>query len=203
MPASITRGTTITSGGSITSAALKSLIESATISGIDRENIDRSQVTPMTTSSTAPATPAAGEIWMDSTTYVPVAYDSTNLRWKAALPHCENVQLSASSASVTSGALLKAVSQGVVALADGGVGHQNVVGIAAIPMNPGDYGVMIRHGVARIATTGTVDPGMGLRLSSTSGVAEGVAGATSYGPAIFARALIAASGGFTWSRLLR
>ena len=198
MAAAFTRGTTYVASGTVSATNLHALVEGAAIANIDRTNIDRTSLATATSSVSAPTSPTEKEIWQDSTTQIIVARDTATGRWKAVLPNCRNVQLSASSAAVSGGSLLKFTGTDVVALADGGVSGA-VHCIAAHPMSPGDYGVAVMHGVCKVLTTGTVSAGQAVRLSATSGVAESAGAAGSgYGPNVFGKVLQAASGGSAW-----
>lgn len=198
MGAALTRGTTFSTGGTVSATNLHAHIEGATIANIDRTNIDRTNLASVTKSSAAPSSPTEKEVWQDSTTFIPIARDTSTGRWKSVLPNCRNVQLSADSAAVAGGNLLKFTATDVVALADGGSGGA-VHCVAAHAMSPGDYGVVVMYGNCKILTTGTINAGEAVRLSATSGVAEsaGAAG-VGYGPNVFAKVLQAASGGSAW-----
>ena len=198
MSAAFTRGTTYVAGGTVNSTNLHALVEGAAIANIDRTNVNRTSLAVVTSSTSAPTSPTEKEIWQDATTHLIVTWDSATGRWKAALPNCVNVQLSALSAAASGGSLLKFTGTDVVALADGGVGGA-VHCVAAHPMSPGDYGVAVMYGVFKLLTTGTVSAGQSVRLSATAGVAESAGAAGSgFGPAAFAHVLAAASGGSAW-----
>lgn len=202
MSATLTKGTTFVAGGTVSATNLHALVESMTIAGIDRFNVNRAQVTPITHDSVAPSSPVEKELWQNSTTFIIVAYDATNMRWMPTIPSCRSVQLDATSASASAGSVLVGTAvSGVVKVSDS-ADQNKVVGIAAIPFAAGEYGVMVVHGVTRVLTSGTVNAGEALSTSSSAGLAKakGAAG-TGYGVAVFAKALRAASGGSTWVNL--
>lgn len=204
MPAVITKGTNYTNGATVNSTNLHAHIESATIAGVDRENVDRTVATPVSNQSAAPAVPASNECWQSSVTEQVAAYVSASTAWKPALAFVRGFTVNASSATVEAGHLLEIESDGTVSVATGGVGANNVVGVAAWPAAPGEAVGVVMHGPARMKITGTVLATDPLRLSATAGTAEAVGSAGSgAGPATIGVAITSGSGGYVWGTIRR
>jgi hypothetical protein len=198
MSATITKGYSFVQGGTCNAAHLHAEIESATIAGVDRGNIDRVNVCPITLSSSAPAAPVDKELWQNSTTMMILAWDNHFQRWMPTSINHVLYTVDSGSAAISAGNSLK-ITNGFFSLADGGLGALNVVAIAAHDAVAGGYIVAAVHGIVRAKVTGTVVAGDLLQLSATAGVLQSGAGSTK----TIARVLDDAIGGLAWINLKR
>lgn len=202
MPATIGKGATFTT--TVTAGGLHALVESATISLIDRANVG-------TGYSLATRESIFGaidnEILQDSSGNGLMTYDLAQARYLPGLPTAEAFTLSAFALPVSSGSLLFPSNTGVpteLILSDfSAAAGSLVVGVSMFQVAAGGKGVAITSGVARILSTGAISAGQALKVSS-GGLAEaaGAAG-TGFGALVFGVALSAASGGYVWANLRR
>lgn len=199
MSATITKGYTFVQGGTCNAAHLHTLIESATIAGVDRGNIDRANVTPITLSASAPSAPVDKELWQNSTTLVILAWDDHFQRWTPTSPNHVLYTVDSGSAAITAGMALKFTSGGFIALADGGLGAVNVGGIAAHSAVAGGKIVVVLHGTVRASVTGAAVAGDLLQLSATAGLLQNGAG----GKSVVAQVIDDAVGAVAWINLKR
>ena len=203
--ATIVKGTTFT--GTVTAGGMHALIESATISGIDRGVLRTSEISVATLLTVPPTSPYANEVWQTSPADLLATYDSSNSRWRGSLPTIIRYTLDSTGSAVTAGKALVPFGTGgldalVLMLRDSSYGLP-VVAIALNAVNPGSAGLAVVAGPALAAVTGTISPGQSLKLSSTAGVLQSAAVGTGIGIEFVATAIGADSGGFAWVDLRR
>jgi len=213
MGATITRGTTFTLGQQEVDVATFILVlTNATIQDVDRDNIALSQGTPATQSATALDNPQPNEMWQDDLTHALKVFQAIGLGgqgfWDTALGLGSRYTLSSLSAAVVAGDVLSPIPLGSTEVdrLSKAVGTASAkpqaYAIATEAVSPGGTGVCIREGPAKVRSTGTINAGEGVQVSSTDGVVESAGAAGSgYGPGVFAVALSAASGGYVWISL--
>lgn len=208
MSATFTKGYTFASGGTCNAANLHTLLESATLASVTRDNVDRTTAgqacCPFTFSSSAPSAPVALELWQNSLSMVILAWNATNSRWEATNTNHERWLVASTSSAITAAYALKAMPLYEVALADGGLDDENVVGIAAHDASASGQVVIVRHGICRAKVTGTVNAGDGLQLSATAGQLQSSDGPFNQGAGLVARALTTKDvSGYSWVILKR
>lgn len=172
--ATFVRGVTFLAGGIVTAGGLETMVSSATISGIDRYDIDTGY-SVATVSTTKPASPYANEVWQDSTEYTCRRYDTTLADFTTMRP--EYLQVVATQA-FEAGEVVRASdgvgwSGGRLAISRANetwIGSELGVTTAAIAL--GSYGHIVVFGVARPLVVAPVVPGDVLAVSSTPGYLE-------------------------------
>lgn len=197
----LTHGHNFVDGDTVNAVNLHALIESATLTNGDRASIDRTRVSPVTYGSSAPSSPAEGELWQNSITLQILAWKSSNSTWNPVFTNLRLAQVDPSGTAVSAGEAVKATNS-YISKADGGTTTQNVVGIAAFGAATGEWVIYVRHGITKALVTGAVSAGDGLRLSATAGLLES-GGATLTGKTLIARALSDSAAGAAWINLRR
>ena len=197
--ATFVRGVTFLAGGIVTAGGLETMVSAATISGIDRYDIDTGY-SMATVSATKPASPYANEMWQDSTEYTLRRYDSTLVDFETCRP--EYLQVVAT----------QAFAAGEVVRASDGVGWSggrlaisranetwigSELGVTSSAIGLGAYGHIVVFGVARPLVVAPVVPGDALSVSSTPGYLEASStGKDLYGGIrVFAKALTGLASG--------
>lgn len=202
MAASITKGTSFTDGQqNVTVAQFNPLLTSATISGIDRENMDAT-VSVASYQSEAPDNPQSQEVWQDD--------------WSGALRSLLAGAFVPGTSNLDSFIATLAVTAGQVICPDGTVDGNGVpggkpcpqtkrfgaIGVATADVGVGELGQFVCRGPVLIQSTGTITAKSPVRVSATDGVVEsaGAAG-TGMGRECIGIALSDASGGVVWVNL--
>jgi hypothetical protein len=209
MPATIVKGSVISAAA--TAGGMHALVESATISGIDRTCVDPTTISVATNQASPPTGPYSREVWQTSLRNGLTSYDLANTRWTGAIPQIVRYTLPATATAVTPGMALMPIGTGslsdltVLTLrAAITVGTDKVIAVALASCNPGEQSIAVVEGPVLVQCTGTVNAGESVRLSATTGVFEsaGAAG-TASGWQICGTAITADSGGFVWVNLRR
>lgn len=199
----VTKGFSFNSGSTVNAANLHSLIEAATLSNGNREGIDRTRVCPIFYSATAPSSPTNGELWLNSISGALLAWKSASNLWMPTMAQQARQTVAPGGLAITAGQAIKAVQGLYVALADGGAGDANVIGIAAHDAVASGSLVYVTHGLVLAKTAGAgINAGERVRLSATAGKLES-AGANGVGHSIVGTAMMAEAGGSTWISLKR
>jgi len=209
MPATIVKGSVITAAA--TAGGMHALVESATISGIDRSCLDTTTISVATNQTAPPNGPYSREVWQTSLRNGLASYDSANARWTGTIPQIVRYTLPATAAAVTPGMALMLVGAGFLSdltvltlQAAQTVGSAKVVAVALMAANPGDQSIAVVEGPVLVQCTGTVNPGESVRLSATTGIFESAgATGTASGWQICGTAITANSGGSVWINLRR
>jgi hypothetical protein len=198
----ITKGFSFNSASTVNAANLHALIEAATLSNGNRESIDRTRVCPIFYSATAPTSPTDGELWLNSVSGQLIAWKASISHWVPATPQQQYQTVHSASAAIAAGQALKAVAGVYLALADGGAGNENVIGIAAHDAVANGQLVWVTHGLVLAKVTGAVVAGNRMKLSSTAGLLAD-AGTAALGSGMVGTAMMADSGGSCWISLKR
>jgi hypothetical protein len=205
VPATIVKGSTFST--TVTAGGLHALVESATISGIDRANM-KSDTSVATKLAVPPTAPVDNEVWQEANSNFLSTYDAATSNWKPALSTGEQFVLSSFSLPIAAGDLLFPSNEGTAdptVLSDYSTASSNfAVGVATQAMVAGGRGVYIANGLARVKSSGTIAAGHAVKPQIFSGavVDAGALGA-GFGPLVIGVALEAASGGFVWINLRR
>ena len=202
MPFTVTKGYSFAAGGTVNAAHLHALIESATLANGNRDSIDRTRVCPIYYAATAPTSPTDGELWLNSVSGAMVAWKAASSIWVPTGPQQQRQTVAAGTPDIAAGQAVKAVAGFYVALADGGEGSENVIGIAAHGAVAGASLVYVTHGLVSASVVGTISPGNRVQLSATAGSLED-AGTNAVGHVCCGTAMMADSGGYAWSSLKR
>lgn len=204
--ATIVKGTTFSS--TVTAGGMHTLVESATISGIDRTSIDIDTISVATFSTTPPSNPGAREVWHTFESNALATYDLTNTRWTGAIPQVVRFSVPSGGDTVVSGDCLMASGSvsatfGEMSFIKATGASSKVVAIATATVAAGESGVAVVEGPARVKCTGSITAGQGVKMSSTAGTVES-AGAvgTGQGWQVIGTALTN-SGDFVWINLRR
>lgn len=205
MVASFTRGTTFVNGQMVDSQDLLDLVKLAAVAGIDRTN--RASDEPaffVTVDTSPPAGQASLESW----------YNSNSGWWQtitaAAVPASVlpgGMPVTITGEAVVSGQALYPVSYDgttlTMSLVKAGIHTWRALAVAAQNIAVGASGIAIFSGPCRIKSSGTIEAGQALQVSTTEdGVVIPIAArGLGLGPKGFAIATRAASGGYVWSLL--
>jgi hypothetical protein len=155
MPAQWTKGYTYAANATVSAENLGWLTMSATVTLIDRANLEQTNYTPATAGSAQPPGPFAGELWHDTNGYAPVtkAYRTS---WVPAVLTSMVVLNDVSSQTWSQGTLIAAgVTDGTYRIANAAYtpfsvvdhGESNVVGVALETISPDATGMIAMHGV--------------------------------------------------------
>lgn len=206
--ATIVKGTTFTNAA--TAGGMHALVENATISGIDRLNMDADAVVVATKSASEPLSPTDRETWQTSPTSEIVSYNSSGSKW---IPATVNVvrykYVQGAAGSVVAGSLLEVggtiygtLASPELSLANG-PSHMSCA-IALHPVSDGNFGLAVVYGPAKAVCTGTINAGESVKASATVGAVQsaGAAG-TGGGLNTIGTAIGPSSGGFVWINLRR
>jgi hypothetical protein len=172
MPAKWVKGHTFTDGETVNDSDLHEHLESATVSGIDRANIDSTDGFPGVIQLTMPGDLEEKEPYAHSDVLWWVSKDSSGNPLSCRVGGY-NVILSASSATVEPGELVQAggLNSGVIEVSKSGTAAPgNVLGIAATRMTASSRGVVIAQGITAVRTASDAAAalvGKGARQSSS------------------------------------
>jgi hypothetical protein len=201
MGAVVTKGTTFTEGQqNVTVAQFNPLLTSATIAGIDRENMG----TPAgvaTYDDAFPNNPQEAESFQSDSGNGLLSRISS-----AWVPGISSIDRCTFSADVTAGQLLMPTGDAVAGIPVLGPCTSSLrtsaVGVAAMDGSSGGSGFYVVRGPAFVQAASAVAAGAPVRQSATAGKVEsaGAAG-TGYGRECVGVALTADSGGFLWVNL--
>lgn len=205
--ATILKGTTFNTW--VTAGGMHALVEQATISDIERSSLRQTEISLATLQATQLANPYDKEVWEVSPSNGLATYDLGNTLFRGCMPRVVPVLLDSGSAAVEAGHALISLSGSAfgppftVSLASGAT-TAKVFAVALHAISPGGRGVAVIAGPCKAKTTGTVNAGEGVKLSSTAGVFQS-AGAvgTGKGWEVVGTAQAAASGGMAWITLRR
>lgn len=202
--ATIVKGATFS--GTVTEAGMHALIESATISDIDRASMRTTDITVATQSPSAPASPTANEVWQIYPSNGLVSYDLANARWAEALPTIRRYTNEAGTA-ITAGNTLMTDGGGTLTqlslMKATSAAGTKLIGVALNDVAAGGVGWCVIAGSALVSCVGTVTAGESVRQSSTDGAVESVAVGSGVGWQFFGSAIGNSSGGFVWVTLRR
>ena len=194
--------------GTVTAGGMHTLVESATISAIDRASLRTTEIAVATQSPSAPSSPTDKELWQAYPSNGLASYDLANLRWNGALPTIRRYTLSSLSAAVVAGNTL--ISDGLgsldalsLFLAPGSAINAGACAVALHPVSPGGVGLCVIAGPAYVACTGTITAGQSVKQSTTPGAVQSAALGAGAGWEFIGEATVASSGGFVWSNLRR
>lgn len=208
MPATIVKGATISNAA--TAGLMHAMVESATISGIDRTCLRQTTISVATQQAAPPSVPYDREVWQTSGRNGLASYDLANVRFNGALPQIIRFKALVGTPTITPGMALMLIGDSnsdldVYSLYPATtVGTAKVVACALTTTNAGEWGLAVVEGPALMACTGTVNPGEGVRLSATVGVIESAgAPGTAIGWQIIGPAITGNSGGQVWVNLRR
>ncbi len=204
--AAIVKGATFSS--TVTAGGLHAMVESATITGIERGAVDPDTISVATLSTSELASPQDNEVWQTSPANQLATRDAASAKWVGALPQVRRYTVAAGSTDVVAGQVLMAIGiSGLDTLtlqAASGASTAKVVGVALHAASVSQEALCVIAGPARVKCTGTVNAGEGVKLSSTVGVVQSAGAAGSArGWEIIGTATTSDSGGFVWISLRR
>lgn len=203
--ATILKGTTFNTW--VTAGGMHTMVESATISDIDRASIRSSEISLASAQAAALTNPADKEVWQITPSNGLATYDLANTRYRGCVPQIVVFTLSASSAAVEAGHGLSSISTdmtGIWTLTLAALSTSYVFAVALHTVAPGGKGVAVVAGPCKVKTTGTVNAGEGVKLSSTAGVFQSTgAVGTAIGRDCMGIAHVGSSGGMAWISLRR
>lgn len=199
MVATFTRGTTYSTGSQVTSANLATLVESATLGGVDRSNIDDTTGQVITTATDPPIDLATLEPWQQEDQLWPVTKLSSS-DVAPVLPQAVTCSVDAASGNILAGDVLEIVGfssgRSVVKLHTGD--SWRVLGNAAHDAVALGQVVCILHGLVRMRVGSAIAVGEMVQ-PDTAGVVERVdAPGSGDGLLGLGVALKAAATGFVW-----
>ena len=206
MSATIVKGTTFVS--TATAGGMHALVESATISGIDRTCLRASEISVATLQAAPPSSPSDREVWQTATNNYLGAYETANTRWRGTLPQIVPYTLNVSSADVEAGSALMpsgAVTATLTSLdltVTTGTSDK-VIAIALGSCTAGNKSLCVISGPVKAKVTGTVSAGQAVKPSSTAGTLQAVAIGVGAGWEVCGVANSAGSGGLAWITLRR
>jgi hypothetical protein len=204
--ATIVKGTTFNSWA--TAGGMHAMVESATISGIERSALRPTEISVATLSTTPLASPSDREVWHVSPSNGIATYDTASGEWRPGLPQVVVFNLAASSADVSAGQSL--MSSGAGSLTNfeltlaSGANTAKVCAVALHAVSAGGSGLAVIAGPVKAKASGAVAFGEAVKLSSTAGSVQS-AGTVGSGAGweILGTALQADNGGFVWVSLRR
>lgn len=171
MAAVITRGYTFGATEEVTNTKLHSLVDSATISSIDRSNFDTATASPVHINASSPGSPSAGNLWFDTTNSIMLEYNGTLSKW---VPVARGmVFTNRSGASVAAGDLLILDTANARSVKTTTTANSTLVfGVAASSANDLADVIVITEGyVPTMKVTGSTSIGQYLYTSTTAGKA--------------------------------
>lgn len=205
--ATIVKGATFSNAA--TAGGMHALVESATISEIDRASADTSTISFATRSSSALEGPYSREVWQSSPSHGLASYDSANTRWEGALPSVVRYLNPTGGSAITAGMALVPTSGvdaalTVLLLTPCTSTSDKVIAVALADCAAGSQSVAVVFGPVKVACTGTVNSGEGVTPSATTGLVQ-TSGTIGSGWTVTTAgvAISASSGGFVWIHLRR
>lgn len=158
--ATVTKGVTLATNEFLESTDLNSIVNSATIAGINRDDADQSNTSFIHRAASAPSTPYNNEWWFDTATQT-VRYQNPSTARFDVWAKGIMLQSESSSSSVNKGDVAAILaSEKFNAPGNGGVDeHRFVFGVLAENISAGSTGVLINNGIADVNVNAAITRG--------------------------------------------